>query len=310
MATQVGGIFIDLSAQVAGFKRDMGKARADLRSNTARMNRSLAKLDKGLASVSRSAKGFGAALGLTAGAAAFVGAVRGIVRASSEFETAISSLSAITGATGEDLEFLSDRARSMGKATTLSATQVAEAFQLIASAKPDLLQSGEALAAVTKEAVTLAEAARISMPEAATALGGALNQFSAGAEQANRFINVLAAGAKLGASLIGDTSLALRDSGTVAAAAGIEFEELSAAIQVLAAVEIKGARAGVGLRNVMLVLQAGADATNPAVVGLSKALVNLGEKQLSVTELTKLFGRESVVVAQRLIAQAREIDRL
>lgn len=301
---QIGSLTVDLNAEVATFKKDLGKASANLRSNTAKMNKSLIKLDRSFKKSTSAVKSFSTALGLTAGVAAFAAAVRGVVRTGAEFESAISDLSAITGATGKDLEFLSEQARQMGRTTTLSAREAAEAFKLIASAKPDLLESGEALAAVTREAVTLAEAAGLDLPTAARALGNALNQFQADAEDASRFINVLAAGAKFGASEIDKTSLALKDAGTVAKSAGISFEELNAAIQLLAEIGVKGQQAGVGLRNVILKLQKGADDTNPAIVGLEKALDNLGKKNLSTAELMKLFGLESFVVGQRLIETA------
>jgi TP901 family phage tail tape measure protein len=227
------------------------------------------------------------------------------------FEASISELSAITGAVGEDLKFLADASKEFGRTTTLSASEAAEAFKLVASAKPDLLENKEALKAVTKEAITLAQAAGIALPEAATTLGAALNQFQEDASESARFINVLAAGAKFGSSEIADTALALKDSGTVAAAAGIEFEELNAAIQVLSAVSIKGSQAGVGLRNIILKLQNQADAgLNPAIVGLGTALENLSKKQLSTTQLTKLFGLENVTAASALAQNAGMMGEL
>ena len=67
------------------------------------------------------------------------------------FGAAVSDLAAITGASGKDLKFLSDASREFGSTTTLSATEAAEAFKLIASAKPDLLENVEALKAVTEK---------------------------------------------------------------------------------------------------------------------------------------------------------------
>ena len=93
------------------------------------------------------------------------------------FEQSVADLSAITGATGEDLKFYADAAREMGAVTTLSASEVADAFRLVASAKPDLLSNAEALKEVTAQAITLAEAAGISVPEAANTMASALNQF-------------------------------------------------------------------------------------------------------------------------------------
>ena len=251
------------------------------------------------------------ALGPVIGALGLAAFFREAVSASSQFQASISELSAITGATGEDLEFLSDKAREFGASTTLSATQSAEAIKLIASAKPDLLESADALAAVTEEAIALAEASGSTLPEAANTLGSALNQFGAEADNASRFINVLAAGAKFGASSVAQTSLAIKQSGVVASNAGVSFEELNSAVQVLSTNAITGAEAGTALRNVLLILQTQTnDQFNPAIVGLSQALINLREASLSTTESAKLFGRENVVGASILIKNAESVDEL
>ena len=227
------------------------------------------------------------------------------------FSSSISELSAITGATGKNLDFLREQSLEIGRSTTLSASQAAEAFKLIASAKPDLLESGEALASVTKEAVKLAEAARIDLASAANTVGTSLNQFGAGAEEAARFVNVLAAGSKLGASSIADTAEALKNSGAAAAAAGVGFEEANAAIQVLAAGGLKASEAGTGLRNIILKLEADTDQKlRPSVVGLGTALENLAAQNLTVTEITKKFGVEGVVTAATLLKNADATSKL
>lgn len=252
--------------------------------------------------------------GIAFGIQAVVGAVIGFAKASLEafkkFEAGLSNLKAITGASTEDMKFYEAAAKQIGKTTTQSAAETVEAFKLIGSAKPELLENRDALVAVTKEAITLAEAAGMQVPEAATALTGALNQFGEGADQASRYINVMAAGAKLGSSEINETAAALKNSGTVAAAAGVSFEQTNASIQALAEISIKGGEAGTGLRNVLLTLQAGADSTNPKVVGLEKALENLGNKNLTAAQLTKLFGKENVVVAQQMINSREKIAEL
>jgi len=228
-----------------------------------------------------------------------------------QFNASISDLSAITGAVGADLEYLKQKSIEFGASTTLSATQASQAFKLIASAKPDLLENAAALSKVTKEAITLAAASGTDLPAAAKTLGSALNQFNAGAEESGRFINVLAAGAKYGASEIVDTAEALRDSGTVASSAGVSFEELNANIQSLASVSIKGSRAGVGLRNIILRLQNQTEkGFNPAIVGLNQAMLNLQKANLDTTQLTKLFGLEMASTADALIKQAGTLDTL
>lgn len=245
---------------------------------------------------------------------ASVGLVRGfasVIRATNEFNSSISELSAITGATGRDLEFLSRQSQEIGRTTTLSASQAATAFKLIASAKPDLLESGEALNTVTREAVTLAEAARIDLPSAANALGNALNQFGAGAEEANRFINVLAAGSKFGSSAITETAEAMKNAGAVANTVGLSFEETNAAIQALAAGGLRAGEAGTGLRAVLLKLEkTGNEAITPSIVGLETALSNLKDMGLDNIEMMDIFGIQSITAAETLLAQSDSVGEL
>ena len=47
MAITVGALVVDLSANSAAFKADLGKSAAALKSSSARMNRSLGKIDRG-----------------------------------------------------------------------------------------------------------------------------------------------------------------------------------------------------------------------------------------------------------------------
>lgn len=233
------------------------------------------------------------------------------IEAHREFTKTISQLSAITGATGQELQFYREEALLLGSTTTFAASEVATAFKLVASAKPDLLSSKEDLAAVTREVLTLAEAAGQTLPEAANALGSSLNQFGAGADQASRFINVLAAGSKFGASEVNNTAEALKNVGAVAATVGLSFEETNAAIQALASVSIKGAEAGTGLRSVLLKLSTQSkDEFNPEIVGLATALENLGAANLTTAEKTKLFGLESITAGSALIAQSGSLDTL
>ncbi len=250
----------------------------------------LSKARSAILSVRGAFAGLGVALSLGA-----------VVREIDAFTFELSKLSAITGAVGEDLEFLEQRALELGRTTIFSGQQALEGFALMASAKPDLLENAAALAETTEQALTLAAAAGTDLPNAANILGASLNQFRTGAEDANRFINVLAAGSKFGASFILDTAAALKQAGTAANLAKISFEETNAAVQVLATSNIKGAEAGTNLRNIIVRLQTQADQFNPKIVGLQKAFENLGDANLSVAEKVKIFGVENLNAADILI---------
>lgn len=241
-----------------------------------------------------------------------------IIKTTKDFSASISELSAITGAVGDDLDFLRNKAKEFGETTTKTASEAATGFLLIASAKPDLLRNSEALAMVTKEALILAEAAGITIPDAAIALGGALNMFSAGSEEASRFINVLAAGAKEGAAAIPLLTESLRDSGQVAHIAGLSFEESIAMLEGFAIGNVKGARAGVAFRNMLSILSSqGNDQFKPTIVGMSNALDNLRDhfealpdETARINEAIKIFQRENYSAALGVIYQSEKVREL
>lgn len=212
-----------------------------------------------------------------------------------------------TGALSAEMEFFKKTAKEIGPVVGLTADDTVKAFQYIGSAKSDLIESKEGLAAVTEEAIALSQAAKIGLPEAASVLGGAMNQFEKEAEDASAMINTMAASAQVGAHEISDVAAALKVSGTVAHATNVSFEQTNAVMASLSKINLKGAEAGTQFRNVLLTLASGAKETNPQMVGLEKALENLGKKNLSTAELTKLFGKENLVAAQHLVTHAGEV---
>ncbi|HAT1526075.1 TPA: phage tail tape measure protein [Morganella morganii] len=258
--------------------------------------------------ISKSVTNVAGKLALLAGGGLSIGSILSVSR---QYGQALSDLSAITGASAEQMKRYDDAARSMGRTTEFGATKVADAMKLLASAKPALLNTAGALEEVTAKSITLAQASGVDLADAAKSLSLSLNQYGASALSAERYINVLAAGAKYGASEISETSEAVKNSGTVAAQAGIKFEELNAAIQVLADKGIKGAEAGRMLRNVILVLERSADKSlRPSVVGLGAALDNLDKKNYSTTASVKLFGRANVSAAVNLRENTDKLKEL
>jgi TP901 family phage tail tape measure protein len=227
-----------------------------------------------------------------------------------EFNAASKELSAVTGLVGKDLEYLEKQANKVGPAVGKSGAEMLEAYKLMASAKPELLEQKELLAETTNAAITLAQAGKIDLAEATKVTAESLNQFGEGADQANRYINVIAAGAKEGSAEINEMGIALKNSGTVAAAQNVSFEQTNAMLQSLSTIALKGGEAGTQLRNVILTLGSGSDDTNPKVVGLETALDNLGKKNLSTAQMTKLFGKENITAAQHIIAHRGEIAEL
>jgi len=177
------------------------------------------------------------------------------------------------------------------------------------SARPELLKNKEALAAVTREAVILAEASGLDLPTATQALAKAMNQFNIPANEAARVINVLAAGSKEGAEAIPGLADAIKVMGTAAAMAGISLEQTVGMIETLAEKGLSGAESGTQLRNVILKLQSEADQFNPKVVGMSKALENLGKANYSAAKLTEMFGLRNQQAAAILIQNREKFEK-
>jgi len=245
--------------------------------------------------------------GLVTAAIGFLG-LRKFFTTGIQFEDAIADLAAITGAAGKDLQFLSDESLRLAKIAKVSGAETATAFKLVASAKAELLENPKALSNVTEQVLLLANASGVGLSESATVVTEALNQFAAGADQAARFVNVLAAGAKFGASEVGQTGVAIVKSGVAARMAGLSFEELNATIQVLAQSGIKAEIAGTSLKTSLLKLEAtGIKKIMPSVVGFTEALENLGKMNLSTTKLSKLFGLEAINTGSILIENAGKV---
>lgn len=212
-----------------------------------------------------------------------------------EFQDAMADLSAITGEAGEQLSFLSDESFRLARASSIAQADVVRAFTDIASAKSELLKDPKGLSIVTEQSLLLANAAGIAVPDAIRASVGALNQFGEGADQAARFVNVIAAGAKVGASRVGETAEALKNAGTVASQFGLSFEQTNAIIQVFAKSELKAAEAGTALRGTLSKLEkfmGGKFA--PSRIGIVQSLEAINKLGLSNTEIIKEFGEENL----------------
>lgn len=241
------------------------------------------------------------------GFAAFAGisvAIGDVVRTSMEFEKSLSSLKSLTGVTTQELSYFKDEAIRLGSTTTQTASQVVDAFKLMGSQIPSLLQNKEALVQVTESAIVLAEAAEIDVPEAAKALAGSLNQMGASSIHAAEYINILAAASQQGSADIPYLNKAIENAGGAASSVGVQFNELVAAIEAIAPKITDAGSAGTNLRNIFLTLESSADKNlRPSVVGLSQAVENLAAKHMNATEMTKMFGKESVTAALALVSE-------
>lgn len=203
-------------------------------------------IEKGLSAMGKLTK-----KGLKTAATAITGttvAIEGIgfaaAKAGYDFEAQMSRVKAISGATGEEFEKLKDQAIKLGAETAFSSGEAAEGMENLASAGFTTNEIIEAMPGLLDMAAASGEDLANSSDIAASTLRG----FGLEAEQAGHVADVLAENANRTNAAVSDTGEAMKYVAPLARAAGISFEETSAAIGIMANAGIKGSQAGTTLR--------------------------------------------------------------
>ena len=302
----------DLKSRVKNAKSELEGFQNEL-SGTTKQGGNLGGLVDGLAAkFGMSASTFTGVGAAVAGVGAAFKLASDNVALAMNFEKSMSMLSSLTGKTGKDLETLKEYAIELGSTSTLTASQVADAFRLIGSQQPQLLESSQALKEVTKNAITLSEAAGIDLATASQTLSTSINQMGGDSSNAARFVNVLAAASQKGAGDIAWLGEAITKSGTTAKMVGTSYEELVANLEQLAQAGFDASTAGTALRSIIVNLEKkGTNDLKPSVVGLTEAFENLGKKHLTVAEMSelvgKMFGAQAAVLADNA-TKAKELQ--
>lgn len=239
---------------------------------------------------------------------AIVGGVAFSARSVMDYEKSLASLSAITGVTGDAFEAFKGQVATVATDTRKSAIDVAKAFEIVGSAKPELLANADGLAAVTSAAITLSKASGDTLEASALSVTGVMNQFGLSAEEASRTMNVLAAGSKVGSANIQRVSESMVNFGAVANGANISLEQSVALIEVMGSKSLFGAEAGTKLRGSILKLQqagvgyaSGQFEINDALTEARKQIDLLGSAQEKDAAILKMFGAENITTGKILL---------
>ena len=253
-----------------------------------------------------------------------------VAQVGANYEKSLLDVAAITGITGDDLDKLGDKARNLAKEFGGTATDNLATFQTILSRLgPQIGESDEALAKMGSYANTLAKTMGGDVVGATDALTTSMLQFKvdlqnpiAAAGEMERMMNVMAAGAKEGAAEVPQIAQALVQAGGAAKLSNVSFEETNAALQALAQSGKYGAEAGVGLRNVLIKMNAPSalskEATNmlaaygvnmqkvsDTTVPFAERLKELQKIGQNTDVLAAVFGAENIQAAQGLINTAQ-----
>ena len=183
----------------------------------------------------------------SASTVAFAGVAAKALTMAGGYDKAIRSVQAKTGATGEQMEALSNQAREMGRTMVHSATDAAEGQAFLAQAGFDVNEVMSALPGT----LNLATAGGLGLARAADIASNVLTGFNLNVSEADRVADVLALTANSTNTNVMQMGDAMKFAASVAAAADADFEETAAAIGLLANAGFQGTMGGTALRGAM-----------------------------------------------------------
>lgn len=169
------------------------------------------------------------------------------VKTVSDFDSAMSQVAAVSGATGSDFDKLREKAREMGEKTKFSASEAAEAMNYMAMAgwkTEDMLNGIEGV-------MNLAAASGEDLASTSDIVTDALTAFGLTAADSGHFADVPAAAssnANTNVSMMGET---FKYCAPIAGSLGFSVEDTAEAIGLMANAGIKSTQAGTSLRTIM-----------------------------------------------------------
>lgn len=220
-----------------------------------------------------------------------------------QYEDALANLSAITGTAGDELSVFKTKIEEVAKETRMGGAEVANAFTAVGNNTPELLKNAEGLAEVSKQAIIMAQAAKMELGPAADYLTSIMNQFNTPAKEAGKTIGMLALGANLGSIDINAVSDAMQKFGGVASqVAGVSMQESITAIEAISGKMKDAEKIGTQFKNIFLTMSnlGGQDPKalkDMKAVGLNIALIQNKTTPLidRLKELRKLGGRKGAL---------------
>lgn len=204
------------------------------------------------------------------------------VEVGKEFEGAMSKVEALSGATGADLEALKDKAAELGRNTSFSASEVAEAFSYMALAGWDTEQMLASISGV----LNLAKASEMDLGEASDIVTDYISAFGLSAKDAGHFVDVMATAMSKSNTDTAQLGEAYKNVASTAGQFGYSVEETTAALMTMANVGIKGGEAGTSLNALMVRM---ASNTKNCADELKKYGVNIYDNNGNMKSLTSIL---------------------
>lgn len=177
---------------------------------------------------------------------------RAVFDAGMNFDSAMSKVQAISGASAEEMAKLTDKAKEMGETTKFSASESAEALNYMAMAgwkTEDMLNGLEGI-------MHLAAASGSDLATTSDIVTDALTAMGYSAGEAGRLADVMAAASSNANTNVEMMGMTFQYAAPIVGALGYSMEDTAVAIGLMANAGIKGEKAGTALRSVLTRLSA------------------------------------------------------
>lgn len=193
-----------------------------------------------------------AALPMAAASAATTATAYSSIRKAMDFEAQLSSIKAVTGLTGQEMEKMRQLALETGASTKYSALEAAQGIEelLKAGVSPAVVQAGG-----LEAALNLATAGGLELSEAAEIMSDSLHGFKKDALTAAQVADILAGAANASSSDVHELRYALSAVGPVADGIGVSFKEVNATLAAFSNNMLKGSDAGTSLKTFLANVQ-------------------------------------------------------
>lgn len=223
----------------------------------------------------KSGIGFGAMAKIGSSAISAVGGAfssfaTNAMNAGVSFESTMSEVEAISGATSSDMAKLADKAKEMGASTKFTASEAGDALKYMAMAgwkTTDMLDGLDGI-------MSLAAASGEDLGTTSDIVTDAMTAFGLKAKDSSHFADILASAssnANTNVSLLGES---FKYVAPVAGSMGYKAEDVSVALGLMANAGIKGSQAGTALRTTLTNLVKPTDEMQAAMSDLGISLTD------------------------------------
>lgn len=300
----------------------IGSLRVSLGIDTAAFTDGLKQAQTKLAGVGRSMKSIGTTMSLSITAP--LGVAGGlIIKTAGDFEASLNRIAAATGASADEMGALSTLARDLGKSTTFSAVEAADAIEMLAK---NGVSTADIMDGVLKASLDLAAASGADLAGSADLATSTMLNFGKGVGDLGAVVDGVS-GVLLESKFgFDDYSQAIAQAGGVAGGLGVTLEDFNAVIAATSASFSSGSDAGTSFKSFLqrLVPQSKAAATAMNELGLEffnadgslkgmaeiagelqQALSGLSEEARSEA-LTTIFGADAMRTAIGLMDQGAQ----